>query len=354
MLLAVHVPPLVLAAILPSDAVLRHATELRDRGFCVIPHVGISAAQVEAAQADCMHTWRKLTGAVAAIGIEPEGQDYDFAEINTRHRHRWDYRPTRPGAWTQLIDEAVAAASPVVEAVHMSLALNPQDGLPLVSAITRNAASGTPRIDQVGAILSRPGAQAQRFHQDADAGHCRMARLLPRYRLYNAFVPLVHIAEGTDGTMFWPGSHVDGDERLHAAASRGAEREQDDGTQAHLEDDATAMTEMVCPACPAGGLVLFDMRIVHRGLPNAGRDRAVAYAVLSTGGASDTANFGTTSLWHLKRGLDSLAADDERVLDEWREAERREIGSRCLRWEELYEQQPKGERFLEPRARYKA
>ena len=40
------------------------------------------------------------------------------------------------------------------------------------------------------------------------------------------------------------------------------------GPSLRLEDDAVAMREMVVPACPAGGLLLWDFRTLHRGMPN--------------------------------------------------------------------------------------
>jgi hypothetical protein len=48
---------------------------------------------------------------------------------------------------------------------------------------------------------------------------------------------------------------------------------------------------MESPACKAGDLILFDYRLVHRGLPNVRRERAVAYVVCGTGGALDGDNF---------------------------------------------------------------
>lgn len=53
----------------------------------------------------------------------------------------------------------------------------------------------------------------------------------------------------------------------------------------HIEDDEDAMAAMVAPAMKAGSLLIFDYRLIHRGLPNLSRERCMAYAVLSTGGA---------------------------------------------------------------------
>jgi ectoine hydroxylase-related dioxygenase (phytanoyl-CoA dioxygenase family) len=55
--------------------------------------------------------------------------------------------------------------------------------------------------------VSRPGAAAQRPHADASLDHYARAAAAPRHALFNVFVPLVDLAEGGDGTQFWPGSH---------------------------------------------------------------------------------------------------------------------------------------------------
>ena len=64
------------------------------------------------------------------------------------------------------------------------------------------------------------------------------------------------------------------------------------------------------PGCPAGGVILFDFRLLHRGMPNnTGRDRALAHAFLATGGAQDQSIVPPS----LRDAYDALPADrDER------------------------------------------
>ena len=96
------------------------------------------------------------------------------------------------------------------------------------------------------------------------------------------------------------GSHLAG---TRAAAYRAAVERSPSGA---LEDDALAMAQMEVPGCPAGGLYLFDFRILHRGMPNAaGRERAIAHAVLSTGWASDRLSFPDDSLLEIVEALPS-------------------------------------------------
>ena len=333
------------ATTLSSRAIHRHATELQNRGFTVIEDVGLASC-VAAAREACMEEFENLQDVVAQLGIEPNRQNYIFAEIGTRHEHRFDFRPTKASAWTKLIEAAVTAASPVVEHVHTELDPHPDDSLP-VGLMTRHLAPAKPQIDQMGAILSRPGAAAQRFHCDAGDETIKWARLCPRHRLYNCFIPLVDIPPDSDGTLFWPGSHLERfrEEGYLAAVRRSARRE--DGSQGHLEDDVDAMRQMVAPGCPAGGVILFDYRTLHRGLPNPDRDRAVAYAVLSTGYASDKVNFDEeTSLFERLSMLPEEGSEE-------REDAREEIGSMLLDWEELYEKmEDEAEIFCEPRERW--
>ena len=68
------------------------------------------------------------------------------------------------------------------------------------------------------------------------------------------------------------------------------------------------MAEMAVPACPAGGLLIFDFRLQHRGMPNtSGRERAIAHAVLATGGAFD--KLGADASPSLIDAVDALSDD---------------------------------------------
>ena len=59
-----------------------------------------------------------------------------------------------------------------------------------------------------------------------------------------------------------------------------------------IEHDEAMLAAMEAPACPAGGIIIFDYRCLHRGLANAKpHTRPIAYCVLSTGLARDRANF---------------------------------------------------------------
>ena len=71
------------------------------------------------------------------------------------------------------------------------------------------------------------------------------------------------------------------------------------------------LAAMEAPACPAGGIIVFDYRTLHRGLPNAGtRDRPVAYGVCSTGWAKDSVNYPDLCV---RAAVESLPTDPEEL-----------------------------------------
>ena len=57
------------------------------------------------------------------------------------------------------------------------------------------------------------------------------------------------------------------------------------------EEEEASARAAEAPACRAGGLILFDFRIIHGGLASSGRTRPIAYVICSTGGAADDSNF---------------------------------------------------------------
>ena len=300
------------AALSTSINLRHHATELRDRGYTVIPDAGISADLVKDARFAVASEFSRLLDNLEELGIDPVESSYAFKELDKRHANRWSVRPTQAeSAWTRLVDSAVAAASPVVEALHAELPPSADDGLlpEFTSPMARSVLGGasrllpsTPKVDQIGAIVSRPGAGPQRFHADAGDTHLQLARLSPRHRLFNVFCPLVDLEEGGDGTMLWPASHLER-KRLEYDVYCA-----DTCRSYLLERDERAMAEMAVPACPAGGLLIFDFRLQHRGMPNtSGRERAIAHAVLATGGAFD--KLGADASPSLIDAVDALSDD---------------------------------------------
>ena len=80
------------------------------------------------------------------------------------------------------------------------------------------------------------------------------------------------------------------------------------------------MALMEAPACPAGGLLVFDFRVLHRGLPNdasRNRDRLLAHAIVSTGQAWDVLNHEAESLKEALKGGEQAEAIVQRQREAW-------------------------------------
>jgi hypothetical protein len=187
-LLAVLNPTsLLLSAESPSHAAIRqHAISLRDRGFTVIHDAGLDATTVAEARAACGAELASLHNGLQKLGIDPENDLYSFSEIDRRHRKRFGIRPS--GRWSQVLASAVNdVASPVISMTH-ELPVNPDDAL-TSTAWTRGLVPPRPVCHETGAIISQPGALAQKFHADAGNTHLQLARICPRHRLYNVFIP---------------------------------------------------------------------------------------------------------------------------------------------------------------------
>jgi len=284
-LIAVH------GAYVPSATARRHAVALRDQGFTVIDDWGADPSLVAEAKAACSSELAHLLELAASLGIDPVEDKFAFSEISVRHKLRYCFRPSGSSAWTRLLKMAAASAAPVIEELHR-LPPNPDDVpafLPELTGWTNNLLPAKPTLQEVDAIVSLPGAAAQRFHIDAGEAHFKYARVCSRHRLFNAVVPLVDLVKDGDGTMFWPGTHLE--RRRTAAWAEAVDR------SGSVVGDAAAMSEMRAPGCRAGGLVLWDFRVVHRGNPSSlGRERAIVRGTLSTGRARDRLVLPPTSL----------------------------------------------------------
>jgi hypothetical protein len=250
-------------------------------GYTVLPRsAALSATQIRIAAQESTSELDSLLARVKEIGCDPIEQMYSFAECCHRQKHRWDFRNPSP-AVADVLELAVNSATEVVETM-MELPPHRRDrGLRGLGCV----GSSSPQVLMSGTIVSRPGALDQRFHADASKTHINVADVLRRHRMFNVFVPLVEISEDGDGTQFWPGSHLG---RYGRRRYWDAIRNSPTGT---LEDNILTMGEMRAPSCDAGGVIIFDYRLLHRGLRAALRQRPIAYAVLTTGKAWDRANF---------------------------------------------------------------
>jgi hypothetical protein len=247
-----------------------HAAMLRTRGYAVVTQPVATAEQIDDCAMLCHDTLERYLADVKAAGIDPIEQMYRFDSICHRQRNRWDLLIPREqsGSWAALVDATLAAVTPIIREAQGPAFTKV---VPLMS----------------GAVVSRPGARVQRFHVDAAHAHFEVARASSAVRMYNVFVPLVDISEDGDGTMFWPAPVLGESSRALAKHILGS------------PDSTLDASALVAPQTPAGGLVIFDYRTIHRGLANpevGGRERPVAYVACATGGARDDHNFPQTAI----------------------------------------------------------
>ncbi|AIO00043.1 hypothetical protein LPMP_290920 [Leishmania panamensis] len=127
------------------------------------------------------------------------------------------------------------------------------------------------KVMSSGCFLSLMGSETQNLHTDGP-GLSNAVNLFP-YAV-NVFVPLISV-DSRNGTEFFPGSHIVGNARRRKPVS---------------------------PAVALGNALLFDYRVVHRGLRNAKIDpRPCYYVTFSQSWYQDIYNF---SRKRYKRQLD--------------------------------------------------
>lgn len=114
-----------------------------------------------------------------------------------------------------------------------------------------------------GCVVAFPGADDQHFHADGPDA------------FFNAFVPLVDVADDMGPTQFALGTHDD-----PHAVSRAPTLEFDDDAQ------------LVAPLLSRGDCLLFDWRLLHRGRANTSHmPRPLFYATFTPPGRTDDINF---------------------------------------------------------------
>lgn len=226
------------------------ASELEMQGVVVLDQTCADASLLAQLRQRSTARLNELLAQINSAGADPIEQWYIFSEIAHRHRNRWDLAfASDDDVWTQAMDDLTSVARLVLERLHP-----PQQGAPELQTLTS-------RI-----LTSRPGATAQRWHCDCDEDHLRLAPTDCHHRMYNVFMPLVDVEKNSDGTQFWIGSH-------NAPLS----------FFNHPHPKSPPLDSVLAPACPAGGVIIADYRTLHRGLPNIGRERHIAYTVLVVG-----------------------------------------------------------------------
>ena len=209
-------------------------------GYCVIPLASDMTSRDEDLyrEASCtiVRQMERLTCLAAQGGLR---EDIDCQEICQRNTGRYDVRLDDSTEFS-CVRDVLARAQDIV--------------MPIICACEhRKGASGVIEVDYVGAVCSLPGAAMQNWHADGeDEG------------LYTLFAPLVDITVENGGTEFRPGS----------------------------QNDEDTQSRSVVPKPRVGDVILFDYRVLHRGLANRSQHpRSILYAVLARPGKQDRHNF---------------------------------------------------------------
>jgi len=250
LLLARVVHAALAAALVPGTSVQKAARDLRELGFTVLPS-RLDPVLVDQCRGECHKRLLSLLAQVSDLGCDSIEQSFSFTECDHRQRLRYDMALPMDGAdaaWSQLCAEVLALTAPIIEEAV-------GDG-------------HTARMVISGVVTSRSGAATQDWHADGGEG------------LFTVFVPFVDIREYEDGTEFLRGSHVGSPSAVERSC-------------AALDAHPIAAS---APAVAAGQPIIFDYRVIHRGLCNpsvacGGRERAIAYIVVSTSGKWDSCNF---------------------------------------------------------------
>jgi hypothetical protein len=173
----------------------------------------------------------------------------------------------------ELVDKSVI--EPIIEA------LLPSDSpvravldhvLPPLGHATDGASSDQPQggandvvMFSNGCIYATPGSDGQNWHTDGPSVSVLDDNALP-YAV-NVFIPLIDVTP-INGTRFVPASHRPSTMRVRAGGAADVQAPVTGANSAAEIASAAAMR--VTPSVSTGNALMFDYRVVHRGLPNQG------------------------------------------------------------------------------------
>ena len=145
-------------------------------------------------------------------------------------------------------------------------------------------------VHSAGCIYATPGASGQNWHTDGPLASLRDDDAMP-YAI-NVFVPLVDV-NSSNGTQFVPGTH-----RPSAIDKRADKTHNATGDAIAVDAPADVLARTVSklvPSASVGEAVLFDYRVVHRGMPNnTSAFRPLLYTTFTRRWYAGDENFSTT------------------------------------------------------------
>jgi ectoine hydroxylase-related dioxygenase (phytanoyl-CoA dioxygenase family) len=156
------------------------------------------------------------------------------------------------------------------------------DALPVgpVLDVAARVLGGPPALASCSLVVSEPGAMDQAWH--VDGPHQRVDKHLGCHVL-NAFLPLVDVERNMGPTQFRPASHL---------------LTRDLARQFMLAWAAKQLRPVHAPLLKRGSALLFDYRVLHRGLANTSHGpRPLLVLTLAQPWFRDIANFPKNSLY---------------------------------------------------------
>jgi Phytanoyl-CoA dioxygenase (PhyH) len=198
--------------------------------------------------------------AMAGLGVK-----HGFREIVMRSKGRYEISLLHPLFQGRGQDDAAAAATVVQSKIDV-LRDYIMTECPLISSLVPmllQVAKGETRennvrnddddpyyLSNMSLVVSTPGSPAQAWH--ADGGHLSLQQHLPCHCL-NAFIPLHDITTALGPTELRPGTHVYTRNLAPMLLTARCKRQ---------------LQPAVAPLLRRGDVLLFDYRILHRGLAN--------------------------------------------------------------------------------------
>ena len=210
-------------------------------GAMAVPVVGANAdAIANAVRTEGVCLVERVMDAEAVAALHQRVASIKPRKLQNRRKHRWEHvLPPK--------------ADPFVELSN----------LPVIQTAVRALLGPKAYLEKAGLLVSHPGAEAQRWHMDTP--HLfTVGSHLPPHSL-SVFVPLVDLIPANGPTEFHLGTH----QKANLVSK-----------QRHVK-----------ACCSAGSLVMYDVRIMHRGGPNGSEaERPVVYMTFSRVWYRDTLN----------------------------------------------------------------
>jgi len=194
--------------------------------------------------------------------------DFLFREIASRSKHRFDLLIANDTDLYRLVRNQVFSETSLVPELLQRLFSG-----------NKNGSTVEWEVD-LSVVYSKPGANHQGWHADGghlEEGNCDNALALP-YAIC-LFVPLIDLDNLVGFTQFWPGSH-----RYKELVGFGP-----------FAEVAAATWDGVVPV---GKAIVYDYRLLHRGMPNAStNNRAVLQLLCRKSWYQEKNNYGKQSIY---------------------------------------------------------